>query len=134
MPRGNMNNAHQEVERLLTQIRTAAHNPVIERATDQISALCKAYMEPTEDLPGAEYNLTPGEAKVFAMLLKRRGMTCSKEALLTACSLNDEAEIKMVDVRICTLRRKLARAEYNIETVWGVGYRLTPATEAKMAA
>ena len=45
----------------------------------------------------------------------------------------DEPELKIIDVFICKLRKKLANASYGknyIETVWGRGYVLREPTEA----
>ena len=42
--------------------------------------------------------------------------------------IDDEPEVKIIDVFVCKLRRKLSEmhpdAEKFIETVWGRGYRL----------
>jgi two-component system cell cycle response regulator CtrA len=45
----------------------------------------------------------------------------------------DEPELKIIDVFICKLRKKLANASQGknyIETVWGRGYVLREPTEA----
>lgn len=119
-----MLNAHDEVERLLDQIRAISPSQAVELASNQISALCGAYMEEIEELPGREYNLSPGEAKVLALLLRKRGKIVSREALFTASALNEETEIKTIDVRICKLRQKLPADKYKIETIWATGFRL----------
>jgi two-component system cell cycle response regulator CtrA len=49
----------------------------------------------------------------------------------------DEPELKIIDVFICKLRKKLAAAtggEHYIETVWGRGYVLRDPQEAHVAA
>jgi two-component system cell cycle response regulator CtrA len=49
----------------------------------------------------------------------------------------DEPELKIIDVFICKLRKKLAAAtggEHYIETVWGRGYVLRDPQEAGVAA
>ena len=62
------------------------------------------------------------------MLALRKGSTITKEMILTQLYGGmDEPEIKIIDVFICKLRRKLANASggHNyIETVWGRGYVL----------
>ena len=45
----------------------------------------------------------------------------------------DEPELKIIDVYICKVRKKLASASYGrnyIETVWGRGYTLREPNEA----
>ena len=70
----------------------------------------------------------------------RRDMTISKEALLSQLYGGlDEPEIKIIDVFICKIRKKLAGASNGkdyIETVWGRGYMLREPTEieAKVSA
>jgi two-component system cell cycle response regulator CtrA len=49
----------------------------------------------------------------------------------------DEAEIKIIDVFICKLRKKLAQASGGrnyIETVWGRGYMLREPQLVKVAS
>jgi two-component system cell cycle response regulator CtrA len=49
----------------------------------------------------------------------------------------DEPELKIIDVFICKLRKKLSMAcegENYIETVWGRGYVLRDIEEEKQAA
>ena len=46
----------------------------------------------------------------------------------------DEPELKIIDVFVCHLRKKLAQAtdgKHYIETVWGRGYRLCAPAEAE---
>ena len=49
----------------------------------------------------------------------------------------DEPELKIIDVFICKLRKKLASAtqgEHYIETVWGRGYVLRDPQEEKVVS
>jgi two-component system, cell cycle response regulator CtrA len=58
----------------------------------------------------------------------RKGTTLTKEMFLNhVYSGMDEPELKIIDVFICKLRKKLANASNGknyIETVWGRGYVL----------
>lgn len=123
--------AHREIESLLAQIRVRAKDdPIVERASDQISVLCRGYMEPDQML-GTETvmaSLTPKQRDMFQLLMKRRGQTVSKSALIDSSFRhqdNEPAE-KVIDVQICKMRKRLKNTEYDIETVWGTGYRLKP--------
>ena len=78
-----------------------------------------------------EWGLTGSETKVFGRLLKTPVAT--KDALMATLYRDtgrDEAEIKIVDVFICKMRKKLAPFDIEIHTVWGVGYQLTPQSKA----
>ena len=62
---------------------------------------------------------------MLEFLSLRKGTTISKEMFLTQLYGGmDEPEIKIIDVFICKLRKKLASASNGkdyIETVWGRG-------------
>jgi two-component system cell cycle response regulator CtrA len=69
--------------------------------------------------------LTGKEFACLEFLLSRRGMTVTKEMFLAHLyGGRDEPEMKIIDVFICKIRRKLAEAGAPplIETVWGRGY------------
>ena len=76
------------------------------------------------------FGFTGMEAKVFGVLMKRDLAT--KEAIsaaLYADRPNEVAEIKIVDVFVCKMRRKLRPFQIEIDTVWGQGYRMKPETK-----
>jgi two-component system, cell cycle response regulator CtrA len=71
--------------------------------------------------------LTAKEYACLEFLAMRRGMTVTKEMFLAHLyGGRDEPEMKIIDVFICKLRRKLAEAGSPplIETVWGRGYTI----------
>lgn len=70
--------------------------------------------------------LTKQEAGVFEQLRAASGKVLSKEALLANLYVHeaDEAEIKIIDVFVCKLRKKLQPLGVEIGTAWGRGYRL----------
>lgn len=77
---------------------------------------------------GKPVPLTGSEYRVLELLALRRNTAVTKEMLLDHLyGTGDEPEIKIIDVFVCYLRKKLARAtggKHHIETVWGRGYRL----------
>jgi two-component system cell cycle response regulator CtrA len=85
-------------------------------------------------------NLTGKEYQMLELLSLRRGTTITKEMFLSQLYGGmDEPEIKIIDVFMCKIRKKLAIASGGkdyIETVWGRGYLLREPqqVEAKMAA
>jgi two-component system cell cycle response regulator CtrA len=90
------------------------------------------------EVAGRPANLTGSEYKILALLAQRQGSTLTKEMLLNHLYGGmDEAEIKIIDVFICKLRRKLAQASGGrnyIETVWGRGYMLREPQLVKAAS
>ena len=85
-------------------------------------------------------NLTSKEYQMLELLSLRRGTTITKEMFLSQLYGGmDEPEIKIIDVFMCKIRKKLANASNGkdyVETVWGRGYRLREPEEgsAKMSA
>jgi two-component system cell cycle response regulator CtrA len=85
-------------------------------------------------------NLTGKEYRMLELLSLRRGTTITKEMFLSQLYGGmDEPEIKIIDVFMCKVRKKLAAASGGkdyIETVWGRGYLLREPQEvkAKMSA
>ncbi|KQU18380.1 two-component system response regulator [Methylobacterium sp. Leaf94] len=84
--------------------------------------------EKTAFVAGNRINLTGKEYGLLELLALRKGTTLTKEMILNHLYGGmDEPELKIIDVFICKLRRKLANASGGknyIETVWGRGYAL----------
>jgi two-component system cell cycle response regulator CtrA len=96
----------------------------IDNLEERIRQLEDALMPPSISIP-FEYGLTPAEARVFAHLASREmGTRQSIMLALYSDRPNEEPEIKIVDVFVCKMRKKLARFGVRIETVRGQGYRL----------
>ena len=74
-----------------------------------------------------QVHLTGKEYAILELLVLRKGMVLTKEAFLNHLYGGiDEPEMKIIDVFICKLRKKLAVAGAGnlIGTVWGRGYML----------
>ncbi|MGO4907804.1 response regulator transcription factor CtrA [Pseudorhodobacter sp. W20_MBD10_FR17] len=86
----------------------------------------------TVDVDGKTVHLTGKEYQMLELLSLRKGTTLTKEMFLNHLYGGmDEPELKIIDVFICKLRKKLAEATggvNHIETVWGRGYVLRDPT------
>ncbi len=82
----------------------------------------------TVEVDSQRVHLTGKEYQMLELLSLRKGTTLTKEMFLNHLYGGmDEPELKIIDVFICKLRKKLAAAtsgEHYIETVWGRGYVL----------
>ena len=82
----------------------------------------------TVEVTGQPLHLTGKEYGILELLSLRKGTTLTKEMFLNHLYGGmDEPELKIIDVFICKLRKKLASATNGanyIETVWGRGYVL----------
>lgn len=76
---------------------------------------------------GKHVALTSKEYSILELLIMRKGMVLTKDAFLNHLYGGiDEPEIKIIDVFVCKLRKKLNNAGVSgvIETVWGRGYMI----------
>ena len=92
----------------------------------------------TVEADGHPLHLTGKEYGILELLSLRKGTTLTKEMFLNHLYGGmDEPELKIIDVFVCKLRKKLANAtsgENYIETVWGRGYVLRDPPGTEMAA
>jgi two-component system, cell cycle response regulator CtrA len=88
----------------------------------------------TVEIDQVRVHLTGKEYQMLELLSLRKGMTLTKEMFLNQLYGGmDEPQIKIIDVFICKLRKKLADASNGkdyIETLWGRGYVLREPHEA----
>ena len=114
----------------------AARLEAVEAENDML----RAKVDQLEELLGLHFpspfsfTLTGQEMRVFGVLMKREVATKEMimQGLYSHRPQDDEVEIRIVDVFICKIRKKLAPHGVAIETVWGHGYRLTQDTKAKV--
>jgi two-component system, cell cycle response regulator CtrA len=93
----------------------------------------------TLEVNGQCVPLTSKEYQLLELLSLSKGATLSKEMILNHVYGGiDEPELKIIDVYICKLRKKLQAAtggQHYIETVWGRGYVLRdPASDEDAVA
>jgi two-component system cell cycle response regulator CtrA len=92
----------------------------------QIDDLTVNFETKTVAVNGTHVHLTGKEYQMLELLSLRKGTTLTKEMFLTHIYGGmDEPELKIIDVFICKLRKKLANASGGknyIETIWGRGY------------
>jgi two-component system, cell cycle response regulator CtrA len=88
-------------------------------------------------IDGRSVNLTVREYDIIELLSLRKGTVVSKEAFINHLYGGEgEPDLKIIDVFICKLRKKLAAAtggDHYIETVWGRGYKLHVPAETDAA-
>ena len=91
----------------------------------------------TVEIDGRPIRLTGKEYAILELLSLRKGATLTKEMFLNHLYGGiDEPELKIIDVFVCKLRKKLCDAlggDNYIETVWGRGYVLRDSSEFQSA-
>ncbi len=85
---------------------------------------------------GEPIHLTSKEYSILELLVLRKGTPLKKELFLNHLYGGiDEPELKIIDVFICKLRKKLQDAsggDNYIETLWGRGYILRDPNEEEL--
>jgi two-component system cell cycle response regulator CtrA len=114
--------------------RSAGHSDSVIR-TGRLTVNLDAH---TVEVDSQPVHLTGKEYAILELLSLRKGTTLTKEMFLNHLYGGmDEPELKIIDVFICKLRKKLAQAtggQNYIETVWGRGYVLRDPDEAAKEA
>jgi two-component system, cell cycle response regulator CtrA len=113
------------VARIQAIVRRSKGHAHSEIRTGKLAVNLAARTVSVEDRP---LHLTGKEYGILELLSLRKGTTLTKEMFLNHLYGGlDEPELKIVDVFICKLRKRLAmatRGDHYIETVWGRGYVL----------
>lgn len=113
------------IARLQAIVRRSQGHSQSEIATGRIKVNLDTRTVSVDDKP---LHLTGKEYGILELLSLRKGSTLTKEMFLNHLYGGmDEPEVKIIDVFICKLRKKLENAtdgENYIETVWGRGYVL----------
>ncbi len=118
-------NKAELLARIQAIVRRSAGHAQSVVTTGQLSVNLDAH---TVEVNGQSIHLTGKEYGILELLSLRKGTTLTKEMFLNHLYGGmDEPELKIIDVFICKLRKKLSTAtgdENYIETVWGRGYVL----------
>lgn len=107
-------------------------NAALQKRVDNL----EYYVEEMERILGAKdpyeiwpFHLTPAEQRVFGIFRLAPGRVLSKEHIwhtLYGLRHDDEMpEIKIVDVFVCKLRKKINPHGVDLTTVWGTGFYLS---------
>lgn len=120
-----MLNARDEVERLLDQIRAISPSQAVERASNQISVLCRGYM--TANTPSAwdKFKFSKREQRFVNRIFARPDTLVTREAIMDAVYFDQHKEpsAKIIDVFMTRIRSKLVGSPYSIETIHGYGFK-----------
>ncbi len=103
----------------------------------QIGELQLSLESRSVSVAGRPVHLTGKEYAILELLVMRKGMVLTKEVFLNHLYGGmDEPEVKIIDVFICKLRKKLADAGARsvIGTVWGRGYTVRDAAPIPVSA
>lgn len=79
------------------------------------------------------YGLTLKQGLILhKLLISRQEIVTRNDLLLSVWGYNDDVVDRIVDTKIKFIRKRVGRS--GIETIYGVGYRLTPELRAKINA
>lgn len=119
---------------LMARIRAALRHAATPPAPERQYTCGPLYLNPTRHIVqvnGRDVTLTLKEFQVLELLMEHGGSVLTRDQLLSIVwGYEFDGASRTVDVHIRTLRQKLEEAGSCIETVRGIGYRLTASTEA----
>jgi len=117
-------NPRELVARVKAILRRAGRAP----AGDKPIALGDLVVDPARrevSVTGTPVKLRTKEFDLLLVLVENRGLALSRDKLLQlAWGYDFAGQTRTVDVHVAHLRNKLAGSNVEIETVWGVGYKL----------
>ena len=116
-------NGDELIARIHAVVRRSAGHPQSMIRTGKLVVNIDARTAAVDDRP---LHLTRKEYGVLELLSLRKGSTLTKDMVLNHLyDGRDEPELKIIDVFVCKLRKKLTAAtggDHYIATVWGCGY------------
>lgn len=130
-------NAAAIVEKLLADMHAAVKAGNVlkyESLSDQLAVFSRAYVVPSVTNMWEKYGLTPAETVMAELLHTKLNQNVRRTSLMDALYFgcpDDEPDIKIVDVRICRIRKKIANSPYRIVNVWGHGYSMVDANSSR---
>ena len=114
---------------LMARVRTALRHAGQNQPKEKTYSLGSLFVDPERHIVrdgDRDVTLTLKEFQVLCLLLERAGTVFTRDQLLnTIWGYEFDGASRTVDVHIRTLRQKLGSAGEVIETVRGVGYRIT---------
>lgn len=115
---------------LMARVRTALRRTRLEETKEKTYTLGTLFVDPERHIVrdgDREVSLTLKEFQVLCLLLERAGTVFTRDQLLnTIWGYEFDGASRTVDVHIRTLRQKLGSSGDCIETVRGVGYKISP--------
>ena len=114
-------------EELLARIHACLRRPNLSNVERLVVGEIVVDLERREVMAsGKALSLTPVELEILATLARRKGAAVTREALVEAAlDPAQESSRRTLDVHISRLRNKLGDDAAQLETVWGIGYRLS---------
>lgn len=125
-------NIREHAIRLIRQMRAEIASGKVNREkmdalTDDIEYITMEQIIPSANIGWFSWGLTRTESCLADALFSKPGRLLSKSALFEALYFNNSSEdvpdIKIIDIYICKLRGKFSGTKYQIETIYGLGYR-----------
>lgn len=115
------------IARIRAVLRRVQKAPAVQE--HRVGTLCVSPEKHTVSVGGEQVALTNKEFSLLTVLIEHRGLVMTRETLLERVwGLYAEPENRTLDVHIRSLRAKLGDAGNYIETVRGVGYRISGGT------
>lgn len=125
-------NAQEIFEDILHDAKAAAlagNWRALDAKLDELRGHTSPFLTPTMLEDWDRFGLSGAQTRVANLLHTKLGKAVSKDSIMDTLYFDrpdDAPHIKIIDIYICHIRRKLKEHgdKYCIETVWGRGYRM----------
>ena len=130
----------QEVHELIRQLKIKAADPKvlakleehIDEMTGEIETLKMAVSTPDVSDRWVKFGMTRTEARIMRILEHAGPKGTNREVIYSTLyfarpNRDDLPEIKIIDVFMVRIRKKLQGTSFSVKTIWGSGYILTTA-------
>jgi DNA-binding response OmpR family regulator len=113
-------------EELLARIQACLRRPNLSNGERLVAGPIVVDLERREAVASSgPLSLTPVELEILSTLARRKGAAVTRDALVEAAlDPAQDSSRRTLDVHISRLRSKLGDDAAQLETVWGIGYRL----------
>ena len=114
-------------EELIARVQACLRRPNL-AATERIAIGAIQIDLERHEVRGSDgpVTLTPVEFEILSLLARRKGSAVTRDALVAAAlDPAQDSSRRTLDVHISRLRSKLGADAAQLETVWGLGYRLS---------
>ena len=114
-------------EEILARIQACLRRPNLSASERLVVGAIVVDLERHEvSVAGSPISLTPVELEILSVLARRKGAAVTREALVEAAlDPAQDSSRRTLDVHISRLRNKLGKHAEQLQTVWGIGYRLS---------
>jgi DNA-binding response OmpR family regulator len=130
-------NAYDQAQSLLAKMRSNRGTPAYHTYSDQLEVLMRAYMEPKDGVVWHDLGLNGTQSRFATLLHTSMGRAVTYASIMDALyfdrAAGEEPDQEILKVMVVYIRKKLAKTNFRIETIWGKGYSMVEISDKAKA-